>query len=782
MNLEAVLLLVDELIFTGTGRHLSDLQNTILARVWQGQKYLNIALHYGCTEGHAKDVASALWKQLSEILGERVNKNNFRTVIKRFLLEKQNINVSLVSQENLDRNFLGREKEIDRLDNLIRQGNKIVVIQGEGGVGKTTLAQQYLKSQKFELVLELLMAKETQNIISVNSIVEEWLKKDLQEEPGREFGVSLGRLKRHLQSRKIGILIDNLEPALNKHGKLISPHRGYVELLRILADPSVKSVTIITSRDRLCESDLNIDRYRLTGLEELDWQQFFSLRQIDTDNSLLKIIHKTYGGNAKAMGIICGSIAEDFDGNLEAYWQENSANPLTETDLKNLVVSQFDRLKNLDSQAYKLLCRLSCYRDLDVPNVSADGVLSLLWDVAEIDRRQIVESLRNRSLVEYAKGKYWLHPVIRAEAIARLRDSKEWEEVNRKAGEFWTEKIKTIYTLEDALTALEAYYHYVEIKDFERAGKVILQSRDNQWQQFLPLGSTLYRLGLLQPVFSAITAIIDKIESEYNLSELYNILGDLYWILGKIDRAIDCQEKTIATATKCLSYLEPNPENKHSVYYLKMLEVDSLLSIGLYKIDLWELAEAAIFFKKVITLASDTPHYRWAEKACVCLALVNSYLGLYEEAFGLIEPIERGILAENLGYYTGRFAYFFQILGQTYFNLGKFDKAWQMYERAINFSQESYYTQVKAKALTGIAAIYRIKQEFSSAYSYHLEAIELLQKIGAKCDLAEAYFQFALTCRESEEIVKSQENFQQAIDLFTAMEAQNQVTKVIGNR
>lgn len=782
MNLEAVLLLVDELIFTRAGKHLNDLQNTILGRVWQGQKYLDIALHYGCTEGHAKDVASVLWKQLSEALGEKVTKNNFRSVVERYFLENNDFYTGVLSLHNLDRNFLGRDKEIDCLDNLVRQGSKIVVIQGEGGVGKTTLAQQYLKNQKFELILELLMAKETPNITFVNSVVEEWLKKDLEEEPGREFGVTLGRIKRHLQNRKIGILIDNLEPALDKDGKIIPLHRGYVELLRILADASVQSLTLITSRDRLCESDLNLEHYRLTGLEEETWQHFFSLRKIKSDNSTLKIIHKTYGGNAKAMGIICGAIKEDFDGDLNAYWQENSDDPLIETDLKNLVVSQLNRLQTLDRQAYKLLCRLSCYRDRDLPTVSVDGVLTLLWDIEAVDRRQIIESLRNRSLVEYAKGKYWLHPVIRAEALARLRNSNEWQEVNIKAAEFWTEKIKTITTLEDALIALEAYYHYVEIKDFDRAGKVILQSRDNQWQQFLPLGSTLYRLGLLQPVFSAITTIIDKIESEYNLSELYNILGDLYWILGKVQRAIDCQKKTIATVTKCLSSLEPSPENKHSVYYLKMLEVDSLLSIGLYKIDLWELSEAAILFKKVITLATDTPHYRWAEKASVCLALVNSFLGLQAEASDLIEPIERAILADNLGYYTGRFAYFFQILGQTYFNLKQFDRAWQMYDRAINFSQESYYTQVKAKALTGIAAIYRVKREFLSAYSHHLEAIELLQKIGAKCDLAEAYFQFALTCREMEEIVKSQANFQQAIDLFTAMEAQNQVTKVIGNK
>jgi tetratricopeptide (TPR) repeat protein len=489
-------------------------------------------------------------------------------------------------------------------------------------------------------------------------------------------------------------------------------------------------------------------------------------------------MHRTYGGNAKAMGILCGSIQEDFDGDMALYWQENHADPLAATDLKNLAVSQINRLQVLDPQAYRLLCRLGCYRYQDIPSISSQGLFCLLWDVPSAEHRQIIASLRNRSLVECDKGEYWLHPVIRAEAIARLRPSDEWEIVNHKAAEFWTASVKQIESFKDALQALEAYYHYIEIHEFELAGKVILKSRNNQWQQFLPLGSTLYRMGLIQPILTAINQVVNNLVNDQNLSELYNILGDLYWITGKINQAITCQQKTINLATQALKSLVPQPENKHSVYYLRMLEVDSLLSIGLYKIDLGELEAAAKLFQQVIYLAQNTEHHSWAEKASVCLALVYSYLSLRDASSALADVAYQNITNEKLVEQTGRFVYFMQILGQTYVNLGDFYKANQILHQALTFAEESHYMQVKAKTLNGLAEIHRQQADFALALTHHTEAIELLDTIGAKCDLAEAYFQLGLTYQKMAKPDESQMNFNRAIQLFTEIKAPKQVEKI----
>lgn len=781
MREEAAIAIADAIVLAATGKHLSDLQSAVLKGVWQGQRYLEIADTYGYTEGHVKDVGAQLWKLLTQALGEPITKGNLRSVLERQLQSGPQEPGGVVPPVGGQKvaSFVGRAEAMTHLQSLVRQGASVIVIQGEGGIGKTTLAQHYLSQQGVEVILELLMAKETQNITPVEHVVEEWLRQDLNVEPGRELGVSLGRLRRQLQACRIGILIDNLEPALDRNGQFIPSHRRYVELLRVLSDVRGKSVTLMTSRDRLCEPDIRLDHYRLSGLDEQAWQVFFSDRHTQIQPSVLRSLHQTYGGNAKAMDILCGVIREDFGGDANAYWQVNGHDPLVEIDLKNLVSSQFNRLLSLDLSAYRLLCRLGCYRYQEIATVPTAGVVSLLWDIEASGQRRTLTALRNRSLVECAKGHYWLHPVIRAEAIARLRVSDDWETANRRAAEFWTGSVTTITTLQEARTALEAYYHFLTIQDFESAGRVILQSRDNRWQQFLPLGSTLYRLGLIQPVLSAIAQVIEQVQSDASRSELYNIWGDLHWITGQIHRAIACQEQTMSIATQCLQSLAPTPENRHTRYYLKMLQVDSLLSLGLYKVDLWELPEAARLFQAVITLARETDHHRWAVKALVCLALVDTYRGHQAEAAQAADRIHHTVMTDRSGEYTGRFAYFLQILGQTYANLGATDRALQLYQQAIAFAEASHYKQVKAKVMGGLAAIDRTRGDFDAALRRHREAIALLEEIGAQCDLAEAYYQVGLTLQQVNQRVQSQEALHQALVLFRRTEAPRQVKRVL---
>jgi tetratricopeptide (TPR) repeat protein len=775
MEQTASLAWLDGLVFEKTGARLSELQYTILEQVWQGRTYLEIAERYGCTEGHAKDVGADLWKQLSQLLGEPVTKKSLRPILNRY--SQSSVEQTPASVPALAPDFIGRTEAIAHLDKLVQKGCKVIVIQGEGGLGKTTLAQHYLQTQGFEQVLELLMGKEFSHITAAERIVEEWLKRDFAEEPGLVFGISLERLKRQLRHHRIGILVDNLEPALNAQGQFHPEHRHYVELLRGLADPQSQSVVLITSRDRLCEPSVAVQHYRLPRLTLADWQQFFAA-QMTVHLPTLTAMHHAYGGNAKAMEILVGAIQTEFGGAMEPFWQQSHDALLSSTDLNNLLNEQLNRLAHHQPLAYQLFCRLGAYRYQDIPTVPLAGVMALLWDYPEPERRSALVALQNRSLIEVQRGEYSLHPVLRTAAIRLLQSSEDWQSTHLQAATFWSESVQSIQSTENALRALEAYYHYWAISNYGKAGRVILKSRLNQWQQHLPLGSTLYRMGLLQPLLAAIPPILQVLPTDDALCELHNILGDVYWITGHVHAAIQTQQTAIALADQALTRYPAQPEHRKQRHYYTMVGIDSRFSIGLYCLDLWDLEQATDCFTAVMAQATGTAHHRWAEKATVCLALTQSHLGHYEAAHQQADAIYQTLWGERALDNRGSVAYFLQLLGQTYVNLGQFVIAKTLFEKALSFSAASHYTQVQGRTLTGLAIIQRQQGDWQTAVATHQAAIHLLAGLGAKCDLAEAHYQLGITYRLRYNETASKVALQSAITLFEAMQMPRQVRKV----
>lgn len=767
---------IDELVFLKTGEHLDQPQRIIFREFWGDNKlrYQDIASVCGYSDVYLREVGAQLWQILSDVLAEKVSKGTFQAAVERCWKTQQSVNNTINSQDfvtrqltdlGIDSNFLGRDREIIELSHLINRGAKVILIQGEGGVGKTTLARKYFKAQKFDLVLELWIATEIQYLSPAESIVEEWLRRDFNEEPGRDFGINLERLRRKLRdnTRKIGVFIDNLETALDANGKLLESRRPYVELLRVLADPTVYSVSLITSRERLFEASIEVSVYALEGLDEDAWQQFFTSRNINVNSMILSEMCKAYGGNAKAMQIICGAILTDYFGDIEAYWQENSSDLLHERQLNDLVASQFNRLQENNREGYQLLCRLGCFRYQDITSVSIEGVLWLLWDVPEQQRKRVIRALQDLSLLETRKGQYWLHPVIRSEAIARLRESQEWDLVNLKAADFWTQSVTIVRNTTDALTALEAYYHYLEIEDFEQAGDSILKCRGSQWNIGLALGCSLYQLGLSQKLIDVITKIIDKINNKDRLIELLNLLGYTYRITGCFILALQCYEKSMKMVNQ-INIEKP--------------KLSILFNTGLCKMELWEIEEAKSFFNMVCRLAQESRNFdNYIVYSQCCLAFLNSYSDLKEEAFHMAENAYIAISSLDSVTHWGIGHNLVNIV-LTYKNLGYLEKALNICQEIILNCQENKFPQVEAKAISCLAEIYRDKEEFSTSLLKHSDAIEKLHQIGAKHDLAEAYYQIALTYQKMGELRRTEEHFARAIALFQEMQAPRQVEKV----
>ncbi|MEM1168609.1 MAG: NB-ARC domain-containing protein [Cyanobacteria bacterium P01_H01_bin.35] len=193
MDIQDVLKLADRLVFNHTEKHLDDLQKIIIEGVCQGKKYADIAENIPCSEGYIRDKASDLWKILSNLSGEDINKSNFCSALERLQFsvyakisyfanlginnklnicsdrlpssenqtngKKRNSSANKKSEDQIttlpNKNIreapeigkiYGRVKEISTLENWILQENsRLIGILGISGIGKTTLSRHLLE-------------------------------------------------------------------------------------------------------------------------------------------------------------------------------------------------------------------------------------------------------------------------------------------------------------------------------------------------------------------------------------------------------------------------------------------------------------------------------------------------------------------------------------------------------------------------------------------------------------------------------------------------------------
>ena len=164
MNFEEGLEILDTSVFSKINRHLKDVEIIILKGSWQGLNYDQIANNEGYAAKYLRqDVGFKLWKLLSEVLGEEVNKTNFRAAIERSNIKNNNILVTELHQNmsNTIKNcfvpeypkgsvplnsvfYIQRNLIEERCYDTILQAGSLIRIKAPNQMGKTSLLDRII--------------------------------------------------------------------------------------------------------------------------------------------------------------------------------------------------------------------------------------------------------------------------------------------------------------------------------------------------------------------------------------------------------------------------------------------------------------------------------------------------------------------------------------------------------------------------------------------------------------------------------------------------------------
>ncbi len=440
MDITEVLEIADNLVFADTGKHLDDIQETVIKGVWEGKTYDKIADNSHCSESHIRNIGYKLWRIFSNHLDQDIHKNNFRSTLSRLKLtsspiviqQNKNINLNFCpsypqvnknekpnnNQESFKHDlksspqiirFYEREKELEILDNwILNKNTRIVSVLGLNGIGKTTLVKKFidLNLKQFEVIIwrSLKLPK------SLDLFIDDLLK-IAEQESKESTDDKLRQLLDFLTEKKCLIIIDDLENifASGKFaGSYQTEYKNYQNLFTMITEIEHQSSLILISQEKcadmeFADEELSPIKYlELSGLQNVEILKTLGLRNEDSWLNLSDL----YESNPIYLKDIAFLIKDIFDGYVNDFLAENN---LVVTKNMQLYFSQlFNRLSSIEQQ---IVLELSKFNQ----PVSREEMKQNL-DISSMELINGLQSLKQRYLLTTTvkdKVLFNLSPVFR---------------------------------------------------------------------------------------------------------------------------------------------------------------------------------------------------------------------------------------------------------------------------------------------------------------------------------------------------------------------------------
>ncbi|MEZ2231047.1 NB-ARC domain-containing protein [Microcoleus sp.] len=441
MDAQEILNFADDLVFANTGKHLEPLQQSILRSAWQGQKYSKIAHEFHCTEGHVKDTASELWQLFSKILGEEVNKANFRVRLEQVKFSNLwNFNKDIVqigeinfcensshspkvSNSAIDEEILNKDNTepkvrqflaempmsgifYDRTTSLttlkqwiLHENTRLLAIHGIVGIGKTAIAAQLVQQIKHEFDFIIWRSLATSPPLSIlqTSIIQSFCRGGAPV-PASDEGTTTGGLPllEYLQKYRCLLILDDVQ-MVNSSGQLAGDYKpGYEDygtLFRQVAELSHNSCLVLLSWETPREiavlegKNQPVRSLQLNGLGA-EAGEILREKGLAEDTKWSELIEQ-YRGNPLWLKIVATMIQDLFNGSLSEFLSDD---PLFLGDLESLLHQPFNRLSESEKQVMSWLA-----------SETAPVSLAKLPDNMQLSRShflKVMQSLGRRSLVE----------------------------------------------------------------------------------------------------------------------------------------------------------------------------------------------------------------------------------------------------------------------------------------------------------------------------------------------------------------------------------------------
>ncbi|MCC3420889.1 MAG: AAA family ATPase [Microcoleus sp. PH2017_01_SCD_O_A] len=395
MTAQEAIALIDHLLQSANKQQkLTDIQSHVFLETWEGHSYQEIADRLLYEHDYIKQVGSHLWRNLSQIIGEKVSKQNLQAVLRHYQQSSAGIQDW---GEAIDVSyFYNRLQELETLETWISgDSTRAIGIFGIGGIGKTSLSVKL--AQQIQSKFEFAIWRSLQQAPTLDAILSDILP--ILTNSSAETNHSIHALMEQLRQKRCLLIFDNLESILqagNRSGQYQQGYEDYRQLFARIADEPHQSCLILTGREQpggfavRSGENLPVRSLKLFGLSPPVCQQILADKGLKVTLLQCRDIVNYFGGNPLALKLAATTIQTLFGGDIHAFLVQGNT---VFSDLWDLLDRQFDRLSPLQQQ---IMYWLAINQEAATP---AKLKAEILPEVSGRQLMEALEALAERSLI-----------------------------------------------------------------------------------------------------------------------------------------------------------------------------------------------------------------------------------------------------------------------------------------------------------------------------------------------------------------------------------------------
>ncbi|MDM8537218.1 tetratricopeptide repeat protein [Desulfobacterales bacterium HSG17] len=534
------------------------------------------------------------------------------------------------------------------------------------------------------------------------------------------------------------LLMDNFEDVVDTETRQIKDAELDEAVRAIIAHPPHAVKVIITTRivpknlptlkperQMLLPLDDGLESpYAEHILREMDASGAIGLK--DAPDKLLNEARERTRGYPRALEALFAILSSDRDTSLEDILAD-AENLLPENVVEVLVGEAFNRL---DASAQKVMQGLAIYARPVTP--TALDYLLEPW-LPGVDAAPVLNRLVNMQFVRKEGGRYYLHPVDREYALARIPKGEASDRqrenqadtpftqfaLNHRGAEYYKQARLARAewkTLEDLKPQLAEFDLRFASEDYDTTARVLL---DIDFDYMLLWGH-----------FRLMIDLHEKLQGRIEDSDLKGIsvgnMGSAYFSIGQVQKAIESYEQAL------LIVREAKNRNGEAAW---------LGNLGVCYSDLGQTAKAIEYHEQALKIEQEICNRNgeavWLGNLGVCysdLGQTAKAIEYHEQALKIEQEIcNRKGEAMSLGN-----------LGNRYSDLGQTVKAIEYFEQAIKINREIGYRYGEVVYLDSLGKAYIDQNEFEKAINSLNDALQIADEIGFAQAQNESRYSLAL--------------------------------------